>query len=77
MATSVHPVPSAPDHSRTSRTARAALTALTAHGRPRRWSRVTLHLIAISITALMIFPLLWMLSTAFKGPTEIFTKTPN
>lgn len=65
MATSLHPVPSSTSPTRASDALRW------------RWSRVTLHLIAISITALMIFPLLWMLSTAFKGPTEIFTKTPQ
>jgi ABC-type glycerol-3-phosphate transport system permease component len=41
------------------------------------WKRIGLHAIAICMTAVMIFPLLWMVSTAFKGPTEIFTKTPR
>lgn len=39
--------------------------------------RLLLHAIAIVMCAVMIFPLLWMLSTAFKGPTEIFTEAPR
>lgn len=40
-------------------------------------SRVVLHLVAIVTCAIMVFPLLWMVSSAFKGPTEIFTATPR
>jgi len=39
--------------------------------------RLLLHAVAIVMCAVMIFPLLWMLSTAFKGPTEIFTAAPR
>lgn len=41
------------------------------------WTRLGLHAVAILMTLAMIFPLLWMVSTAFKGPTEIFTRTPQ
>lgn len=43
----------------------------------RRFRLLTLHAVAIVITVVMCFPLFWMLSTAFKPPTEIFTKTPR
>ena len=35
--------------------------------------RVSLHAFAIVLSLASIFPLVWMVSTAFKGPTEIFT----
>lgn len=41
------------------------------------WSRLGLYALAIGMVVLMTFPLLWMVSTAFKGPTEIFTSTPQ
>lgn len=41
------------------------------------WTRLGLHALAIAMVAVMTFPLLWMVSTAFKGPTEIFTRTPQ
>jgi ABC-type glycerol-3-phosphate transport system permease component len=40
---------------------------------PARFMRIGLHAFAILLSLFSIFPLLWMLSTAFKGPTEIFT----
>lgn len=44
----------------------------------RSWTvRFSLHLLAWVMCGLMIFPLIWMLSTAFKGPTEIFTPEPR
>lgn len=36
-----------------------------------------LHIIVIALCVFSAFPLLWMLSTAFKGPTEIFTSSPR
>ncbi len=42
-----------------------------------RWPRLGLYALAIGMVVLMTFPLLWMVSTAFKGPTEIFTRTPQ
>lgn len=43
----------------------------------RRWSplagRLLIHAVVILLCAATVFPLLWMLSTAFKGPKEIFT----
>lgn len=33
-----------------------------------------LHLLVILLCAITLFPMLWMLSTSFKIPTEVFTK---
>jgi ABC-type glycerol-3-phosphate transport system permease component len=41
------------------------------------WKRIGLHTLAIVITAVMSFPLFWMVSSAFKDPTEIFTDVPR
>jgi multiple sugar transport system permease protein/sn-glycerol 3-phosphate transport system permease protein len=41
------------------------------------WTRITLHIVAFAMTATMVFPLLWMVSTAFKMPDDIFTRTPQ
>lgn len=41
------------------------------------WQRIGLHTVAIVITAVMSFPLFWMLSSALKSPTEIFTDVPR
>lgn len=48
-------------------------------GRRRgRWSqrlgRGVLHLLVIVLCAITLFPMLWMLSTSFKIPTEVFTR---
>ena len=32
------------------------------------------HLVVILLCAITLFPMLWMLSTSFKVPTEVFTK---
>src|SRR5919112_5353685 len=38
----------------------------------RRLGHAALHLVVILLCLLTIFPLLWMLSTAFKPATEVF-----
>lgn len=38
---------------------------------------VALHLVIILVCIFSAFPLLWMLSTAFKGTGEIFTSSPR
>ena len=40
----------------------------------RRLGRGTIHLLVILLCAITLFPMLWMLSTSFKVPTEVFTK---
>jgi ABC-type glycerol-3-phosphate transport system permease component len=52
--------------------------------RPRRMrsaSRTTrkalLNLIAVIVALVTLFPVLWMISTAFKPPTEIYSLTPH
>lgn len=40
---------------------------------PIAW-RIALHGLVVALCALTVFPLLWMLSTSFKIPTEVFTK---
>jgi sn-glycerol 3-phosphate transport system permease protein len=40
----------------------------------RRLGRGTVHLLVILLCAITLFPMLWMLSTSFKIPTEVFTK---
>jgi multiple sugar transport system permease protein/sn-glycerol 3-phosphate transport system permease protein len=39
--------------------------------------KVALHLLLVLLCLLTIFPLLWMVSTAFKAPEEIFTPQMN
>lgn len=43
-----------------------------------RWSprlgRSAVHLLVIVLCAITLFPMLWMLSTSFKIPTEVFTR---
>jgi ABC-type glycerol-3-phosphate transport system permease component len=41
------------------------------------WRRLGLHSLAIAITAVMAFPMFWMVSTALKPATEVFTKAPH
>jgi multiple sugar transport system permease protein/sn-glycerol 3-phosphate transport system permease protein len=43
-------------------------------GGTARRSGYLLHAVILLICALTIFPFLWMLSTSFKLPTEVFTK---
>ena len=38
---------------------------------------LALHAVVIVVCIFSAFPLLWMLSTVFKGPTEIFTSSPR
>jgi sn-glycerol 3-phosphate transport system permease protein len=40
----------------------------------RRLSRGAVHLLVILLCAITLFPMLWMLSTSLKIPTEVFTK---
>jgi ABC-type glycerol-3-phosphate transport system permease component len=40
----------------------------------RRLGRGTVHLLVILLCAITLFPMLWMLSTSFKIPTEVFTR---
>ena len=42
-----------------------------------RSGHLALHLVVVVVCVFSAFPLLWMLSTAFKAPTEIFTSTPQ
>ncbi len=39
----------------------------------RRVKRVGLFLLAVALAALAVMPLLWMVSGAFKGPSEVYT----
>ncbi|MDQ3442765.1 MAG: carbohydrate ABC transporter permease [Chloroflexota bacterium] len=58
-------------------TTQATRTGMTVRQGSIRWPRLGLYALAIGMVVLMTFPLLWMVSTAFKGPTEIFTRTPQ
>jgi sn-glycerol 3-phosphate transport system permease protein len=40
----------------------------------RRLGRGSVHLLVILLCAITLFPMLWMLSTSFKIPTEVFTR---
>ena len=55
---------------RNARTARAALTA-------RRARRIGLNAFGLLIVLLTLFPLFWMISTAFKPSHEIYSLTPS
>lgn len=39
-----------------------------------RFGKGAVHLLVILLCAITLFPMLWMLSTSFKIPTEVFTK---
>lgn len=45
---------------------------------PTRWSKLAgkgaVHLLVLFLCAVTLFPMLWMLSTSFKIPTEVFTR---
>ena len=43
----------------------------------RRLRRATLNTVAVLVALTALFPILWMVSTAFKPPTEIFSLTPH
>lgn len=53
--------------------ARTATGRLGATAPPRLLGLASLHLLVILLCALTVFPLLWMLSTAFKEAREVFT----
>ncbi len=41
-----------------------------------RWSSVGLYLVLLAIAVVMLFPMLWLVSTSFKGPTENLLAAP-
>ena len=43
-------------------------------GRAPGLARAGIHALVVALCLITIFPMVWMLSTAFKGSTEIFTK---
>jgi len=43
----------------------------------RRSRRVLLNLAGLLVALVALFPVLWMISTAFKPPTEIYSLTPQ
>jgi N,N'-diacetylchitobiose transport system permease protein len=43
----------------------------------RRFRRVGVNLLALAVFAVMVFPVYWMVSTAFKRPFEILSFTPE
>ena len=47
------------------------------HRRGRRLSRIAWNLVALAITAVLIFPVYWMISTAFKPTDEVNGITPT
>ncbi|MBZ0307357.1 MAG: carbohydrate ABC transporter permease, partial [Anaerolineae bacterium] len=60
----------------------AATTAAYQASRRRRQLRNTakgalFHLIVIAIGVVMIYPLLWILASSFKGPSDIWTNTTS
>jgi ABC-type glycerol-3-phosphate transport system permease component len=43
----------------------------------RRTRRITLNTVALLVALVVLFPIFWMVSTAFKPQTEIFSLTPH
>jgi N,N'-diacetylchitobiose transport system permease protein len=43
----------------------------------RRWRRAGVNLLGLVVFAVMVFPVYWMVSTAFKRPFEILSFTPE
>jgi N,N'-diacetylchitobiose transport system permease protein len=43
----------------------------------RRSRRVALNVVAVIVALVTLFPILYMISTSFKPPTEIFSLTPH
>jgi N,N'-diacetylchitobiose transport system permease protein len=43
----------------------------------RRSRRVVLNVVAVIVALVTLFPILYMISTSFKPPTEIFSLTPH
>jgi multiple sugar transport system permease protein len=52
---------------------------ITAERRPRArpWRQVRRHALVVALALLFLFPLLTMLSTAFKGPLDLFHAPPS
>ncbi|MBE9111476.1 carbohydrate ABC transporter permease, partial [Nodosilinea sp. LEGE 07298] len=40
------------------------------------WRNAGIYALLLAIALVMVFPLLWLLSTSFKGPTENLLATP-
>jgi ABC-type glycerol-3-phosphate transport system permease component len=51
------------------------------HGRARqvlrRYRKVLLNVTGVLVALVTLFPIFWMISTAFKPPTEIYSLTPH
>jgi N,N'-diacetylchitobiose transport system permease protein len=45
--------------------------------RRRRLRRAAWNVVGLAVTVVMVFPVLWMISTAFKPDDEIYTFTPT
>jgi N,N'-diacetylchitobiose transport system permease protein len=58
-------------------TAAVRPTALTRRGRKRRMSRVVWNLVGLTVFVVTVFPVFWMVSTAFKPDTEVNSLTPT
>ena len=43
----------------------------------KRARRALLNLAGLLVALVTLFPVLWMISTAFKPPTELFSLTPH
>jgi N,N'-diacetylchitobiose transport system permease protein len=46
-------------------------------GRTRRSGKIILNLVAVLVAVVTLFPIFWMISTAFKPATEIYSLTPR
>jgi N,N'-diacetylchitobiose transport system permease protein len=57
--------------------ARPRRAALVRRERRRRIRRIAWNLVGLALFAVMVFPVFWMLSTAFKPDTEINSLTPT
>jgi N,N'-diacetylchitobiose transport system permease protein len=64
------PVPVAP-------TVATGARALRWPGRRRFWRRVGVNLLGLLVFFVMVFPVYWMVSTAFKRPIDILSFTPE
>jgi N,N'-diacetylchitobiose transport system permease protein len=64
------PVPVAP-------TTATGARALRWPGRRRFWRRVGVNLLGVLVFLVMVFPVYWMVSTAFKRPIDILSFTPE
>jgi N,N'-diacetylchitobiose transport system permease protein len=50
---------------------------MSAKSRSRRSRKVTLNTLGVLVAVVTLFPIFWMVSTAFKPPTEIYSLTPQ